>query len=221
MRARVATAIAAAWLVVGCADLLGVEPLSGAVDASVAPDAGADAPAIDTGGPAPVDGGARDAPTNDVGDAGSDACTLTWIASSSGVVPPGAVPANPSPDATVKIYVCRASSDAGLIPGKLLPAWGCYTADAVQFHATDYEVLVPSGCSLDWSPPLNGIAPVGAVVCGNDSQGVLYSCRTSDAAADQGEIGHMGWSTAHQCAYTLSGNLLQTDAYDVLAQPGP
>jgi hypothetical protein len=197
--ARAAVAVSACAIAIAsiaaCADIIGVESLSGSDASTDASDA------------SPTDAGA------------SDACTLTWIPSSSGTIPPGAVGNNKPQDAAVTIYVCRATVEAGTLPGKLLPGWGCYLADNDSFHSTGYEVLVPSKCTLAWVASINGIAPNGAVVCGMDSQGALYACRTSDTATDPGELGHYGWSTNHTCAYTLGNMTLVSTDFQVLAQP--
>jgi hypothetical protein len=194
----VAGALTFAFAVASCADIIGVETLTGA-DASTAD------------GASDGDDGASDAST--------PACALTWVASSGGVVPPGAVPSNPSDAVAVTIYVCRARTDAGLVPGKLLPAWGCYIADPSPFHGNDYEVLVPSHCVVTWTRAFNGIAPGGAIQCGSDSQGPLFACRTSDTSSDPGEIGHMGFSTDHTCSYTLGSSVLSASDFEVLSQP--
>jgi Protein of unknown function (DUF3421) len=183
----------AALSLAGCADLLGVEPLSGS------------------------DGGSSDA--SDGGGPEGDGCVITWVDSSGGVPPPaGAVP-NPVPGSGAVLYVCRVSTPTlGVIPGKLLPGWACYYSNGqAEVTASSYEVLVPEGCTLAWGPAALGDLPVGALVCGEDSDGgVLYSCRVGTTGANPGELGHVGWSTGHECWYSLDGASLTATDFDVL-----
>lgn len=189
----------AAWLVAlastGCADILGVESLSG-IDAGIdASDAAADAAA------------AADA---------SPECSLAWIDAGGGAVPSGAVASEKS-DGGVVIYVCRAKSGSDLVPGKLLPAWYCYYSDGQgEPHADPYEVLVPSGCAVAWGAAPGGIAPPAAVVCGHDSQGALYACKVGPSGMYPNELGHMGLGTNHECVYSYGGASLSTGDFTVL-----
>jgi hypothetical protein len=189
-------------LLAGCAGLLGVEPLTG-------DDAG-------------IEGGASDAPTDALAevsalDAGPAGCTAVWVDASGGAVPPGAVNADPIDAHTVTIYVCRTGAGADLVPGKLRPDYGCYygDGDAEAFSLT-YQVLVPSACTVAWMAAPDGVTPANAVPCGKDSQGDLYSCRVTQPAADEGELGHTGWGTNHQCTYSLSGLSFTSTVFDVL-----
>jgi hypothetical protein len=179
-------------LLAGCADLLGVETLSG-------DDAGSDA----------------------AGASGEAAgCNAGWVDASAGYVPPGAVPNKPLGEGGIAIFVCHAQSGSDVIPGKLLPNYGCYYGDGTKELLTrDYQVLVPIGCAVDWIPSPTGVVQAGAVACGQDSQGTFYSCRVEQADRDVGELGHMGWGTNHQCVYSLSGYSLTADVFDVLTQP--
>jgi hypothetical protein len=183
-------------LLAGCADLLDVQELSG----------------IDAGGDADAGGGATDGQP-DVG--ASPACDAAWIGASSGAVPPGAV-ANAPPDAGFAIYVCRASVGDASLPGKLLVSWGCYWGTDDGAPASNYEVLVPAGCNVAWSPTTNGLAPQGAFICGEDSQGPLYACRVEPPGGYAGELGFMGWSTNHACAYSYGSQALSSTSFDVL-----
>jgi hypothetical protein len=188
---------AAGGLLAGCAGLLGVEPLSG-------DDAGADtATGAETGG--------------GPGDAGPLECGAVWVDASGGFVPPGSVNAEPVDAQTVTIYVCRASSGSDVIPGKLRPDYGCYYGEGdAEVLTLDYQVLVPAACTVGWMPAPDGVTPAYAVPCGSDSQGDLYSCRVTQPAGDQGELGHTGWGTNHQCIYSLSGLALTSKVFDVL-----
>jgi hypothetical protein len=198
--ARVALALVlVAVLLAACGDLLNVEPLSGDVDA------GADA-AVDAVTAVDGNGG--------TGDAG---CLPVWVDSGGGVVPPGAIYSQPLGTAGIGIYVCRSVSGNDAIPGKLLPNYGCYHGDGMQeVLATAYQVLVPQGCTVAWKAAPSGVVPQGAVPCGQDSSGDLYSCRVETPDADVGELGHMGWGTNHQCVYSLSGYSLISQDFDVL-----
>jgi hypothetical protein len=157
------------------------------------------------------------------GDGGADAgCQPTWVAASGGSIPPGTVPDGPL-DAGFVDYVCRVTTDGGaVLPGKLLSPWGCYYADddgGEQLAAT-YEALVPTGCDAEWVLAPNGVILTStALVCGHDWEGgALYSCQAvQDDGGATGNLGRMGWSTNHQCVYTLSGQALTTGTFDVLA----
>lgn len=184
-------------LLAGCAGLLGVEPLTGD-DGGV--DARTDAPA--------------EASTADSGPSG---CTAVWVDASGGTVPAGAVNAEAIDAQTVTIYVCHAASGSDVVPGKLRPNYGCYYGDGdAEVFALDYAVLVPAGCTVGWLPAPDGVTPANAVACGHDSQGDLFACRVTEPAPDQGELGHMGWGTNHQCVYSLSGLSLVSTVFDVL-----
>jgi hypothetical protein len=178
----------------GCAGLLGVQPLSG-------DDGGADTTVPEAG-------------PGQVGD-----CTAVWVDASGGVVPPGAVNADPIDAHTVTIYVCRVASGSDLIPGKLRPDYGCYygQVDAGEVLSTDYQVLVPpAGCTASWAYAPCGVAPANAVVTGQDSQGALYSCKVIQPASDEGELGHAGYGTSHNCLYSLSTVSFTSTDFDEL-----
>lgn len=214
-RSRLALVVVAAASLAGCAGLIGFEPLSGSdagPDASATTtDAGADA---DVGVPGPAD--ATTLP--------EASCVIAWVDASGGQVPPGAVPNEAVGDSGIAIYICRVSSPTlGLVPGKLLPSWACYYGDGVSEQLSqDYQVLVPTGCPVDWAYAPYGIAPADALVCGQDLEGgIFYSCRVTDAGAMPGELGHMGWSTNHQCVYSYGGQSLTTGTFDVLTVPSP
>jgi hypothetical protein len=173
-------------LVVACAAVLGVEPLTGD---------GADA----------------------------DAGCAVWVDASGGIVPPGAVNADPIDAHTVTIYVCRVPSGSDLIPGKLRPDYGCYygQVDAGEELSNDYQVLVPpAGCTASWGYAPAGAAPANALVTGQDSQGALYSCKVIQPASDEGELGHAGHGTSHNCIYSLSGVSLTSTDFDELVLVG-
>jgi hypothetical protein len=202
-----------AALLAGCAGLIGVEPLSGG---DAGPDAASDAGIADTG-----PGGADATDAGIAADAPGEAapCSVTWVDASGGAAPPpGAINAEPLGEAGIAIYVCRTQVGSDVIPGKLLPGYGCYYGDGVDagWLSGDYQVLVPSGCTVAWQASPSGIVPAGAVAGGQDSQGPLYSCRVEQPASDVGELGHMGWGTNHLCVYTLSQLSLSTGVFDVL-----
>jgi hypothetical protein len=193
----------AAALVAGCAGLLGVTTLT-------AGDGGPEA----EGGPLDADGGP------DVADATSDeaSCSTAWIDGAAGSVPPGAINSEPQGEAGIAIYVCRTPSGSDVVPGKLLPGWGCYFSDGSTevLAQAGYQVLVAADCTVAWQASPGGIVPAGAFPCGQDSQGILYSCRVEQPAAYIGELGHMGWGTSHQCIYDYGNQSLSTAAFDVL-----
>ena len=63
-----------------------------------------------------------------------------------------------------------------------------------------------------------GVIDGNPLVCGEDSEGgVLFSCRIGQEGANPNELGHVGWSTDHICVYSLSGNALTSDIFQVLA----
>jgi hypothetical protein len=188
----------------GCADLLGVQELSGS-DASAAADSGAASDAsLDTG--------------TDTGVEASPECTTLWVDASVGQVPAGAVPDVPL-DAGWVDYVCRVWSGDAAYPGKLVMPWYCYYGDGdAEVPASDYQVLVPTGCSTvawEWAPA--GVTPPFTLECGQDPQGVpLYSCRRDDGEGGTGDLGYVGLSTNHLCVYSFSGQSLTSATYDVL-----
>jgi hypothetical protein len=168
-------------LLEGCADLLGVQALSG--------------------------------------DAGTVGCDAIWVDAGVGGVPPGAVPNGPL-DASFVDYVCRVWSGSAAIPGKLLSTWYCYYGDGTgEVHSSDYEVLVPAGCTVDWAPATpSGVPPPWIFQSGQDSQGLpLYSCRVEhEGGGGSGDLGHMGMSTNHACVYSNAQQSLSSTTYDVL-----
>jgi hypothetical protein len=181
--------VLAAALVAGCAGLLGVTTLT-------AGDGGSDAEA-----------GSSEA-----------SCSTAWIDGAAGYVPPGAINSEPLGDAGIAIYVCRTPSGSDVIPGKLLPGWGCYFGDGSTevLARADYQVLVAADCAVAWQAAPAGVVPGGAFPCGQDSQGILYSCRVEQPGAYVGELGHMGWGTNHQCVYDYASQSLSTDVFDLL-----
>jgi hypothetical protein len=208
-----------AALVASCAGLLGVTPLteddggsvgeSGAMGGDAGPD-GADG-ADGTGGDAAA---AADTMAADA----TSQCNAAWIDAAAGNVPTGAIFAEPPGEAGIAIYVCRTPSGSDLIPGKLLPGWGCYYGDgsAEVLMRADYEVLTVSGCLVAWQAAPAGVLPADAFPCGQDSQGILYSCRVEQPDAYVGELGHIGWGTNHQCVFDYSGQSLTAVVFDVL-----
>jgi hypothetical protein len=192
MRARTALAVLAALVPMGCADLIGVETLTGR-------DAGSD---VDS---AVADAGAE-----------ADSCAVAWVGAANGDVPQGAV-ADYVRDGGATIYVCRAPSGTDAVPGKLLSSWGCFYSDGqAEQLASTYEVLVPSAsCAVAWAPAPGSIAPPYAIECGHDTHGALYSCRVA-SGPDSHELGHMGWGTSHACVYSLSGMSITTSDFEIL-----
>jgi hypothetical protein len=191
-------------LLAGCADLLGVEPLSGS-------DGGEEGEGDGDGGdgaPSATDGG-LDLP---------DGCRADWVDASSGVVPPGAIPNHPLDDSGLAIFVCHAASGSDVLPGKLRPGWGCYfgDGDGGEVLATDYQALVPTGCTAVWKTAPDGYEPVHVVPCGQDSQGPLYSCRVTQAGMYKDELGRIGWGTSHQCVYSYAMQSYSTVDFEVL-----
>jgi hypothetical protein len=209
VRVSVALFASSLPLLSACADLIGVQSLSG-VDAS-APDSGAlpsgsgfDA-SIPDALPAPP-------PAEDSG------CAATWVDASGGDVPLGAVPNGPL-DAGFVDYVCRVPSGTAFFPGKLLSGWGCYfySTDQTSQPALTYQVLVPTGCDVAWAVAKGGVNPPFALVCGQDAQGnLLYSCRVDETGSGSGDLGFIGWGTNHECQYSLSQQALSSGSFDVL-----
>jgi hypothetical protein len=209
----------------GCADLLGVQDLSGG---DVGADGGSDATYDAGGSDAPGDVRPGDAFSSDVipGDASSgddsssdtsSGCNPVWVDASAGEVPVGAVPNGPL-DAGFVDYVCRVPSGTASIPGKLLSPWYCYYSDGTtEVPAPDYQVLVPTGCAVAWEPAPSGVTPPYTFQCGQDSQGLaLYSCRVEQGDAGTGDLGYMGWSTNHLCVYSNATQSFSSDTFDVL-----
>jgi hypothetical protein len=113
--------------------------------------------------------------------------------------------------------VCRAAAGTDVIPGKLLPGYGCFYGDGdAEVPNGDYQVLVPSGCTVAWKAAPGGFVPAAAVLCGQESQAPLYSCRVEQPDAYVGELGHMGWATNHQCRFSYANVSYDTDVFDVL-----
>jgi len=196
----------------GCAGLIGVQSLSGS-------DGGADAGSTDAGIDRAVsDGWPADRSSADVPSVDGPSCQPTWVAASGGVVPQGTVPDGPL-DAGFIDYVCRVTTDGAVLPGKLLSPWGCYYAndDGGEMLSLNYEALLPTGCTAEWVPAPSGVTTSAALVCGQDEGGPLYSCQAAvQGTGATGNLGRMGWSTNHLCLYTLSGQALTTDTFDVL-----
>jgi hypothetical protein len=178
-------------LLVGCADLLGVEPLSRGDAAATAPDGGSDLP---------------------------DGCSVDWVDASAGVVPPGAIPNHPLDDSGLATFVCHAPNGGDVVPGKLRPGWGCYFGDndGGEVLMTSYQALVPTGCTVVWKAAPMGYEPQYVLTCGQDPQGPLYSCRVTEAGMYLDELGHVGWGTNHQCVYSYATYSYSTTAFEVL-----
>jgi hypothetical protein len=205
--------LAAAAPAVACASLLGVEPLTGTDGGS---EAGADAsPAegavsSDASGADAVDAGAAEAPD------GVAICVKAWIDASGGDVPPGSVNSEPLGEAGLAIYVCRVDAGGAVVPGKLLPTYGCYYSDGTtELLVHDYQALVPSGCAVAWKASPGGVTPANALACGQDDAGDLFSCRVEEGTY-VGELGHMGWGTNHTCFYDYGTQALTASVFDVL-----
>jgi hypothetical protein len=194
----------------GCGALIGVEPLSGD---DAAPDEAGDAPAVEVGEDAPAAEAGQDAATVDA----PTECSVVWVGAEGGIVPPGAVNAEPLGDAGLGIFVCHVSVASGVTCGKLLPNYGCYYGDVDgEVLSGDYQALVPTGCTVAWKASPTGVVPAGSVPCGQDPQGVLYSCRVEQPVDFVGELGHMGWGTNHECVYSYGGATYSTTSFDVL-----
>ncbi len=194
MKARLLPLCGLAIALLGaCADLLGVETLSG-TDAASAPDAGFDLP---------------------------DGCSIDWVDAAAGVLPPGAIPNHPLDDSGLAIYVCRAPYEGEVVPGKLRPGYGCYFGDhdGGEVLATEYQALVPTGCTVVWKGAPAGYEPAGVLPCGQDSLGrPYYSCRvTTGTYVD--ELGHIGWGTNHLCVYSYAQVAYSTADFAVLTFP--
>jgi hypothetical protein len=195
--------------VAGCSGLLGIQTLYGSDAGPDVFDAAPDSAFVDTGlfdagSPAPADDGG---------------CQIVWVDASGGAYPAGAVQNYPTADPPT--FVCRvASATNGLVPGKLLPGYQCYYGDGqIEESSLTYQVLVPNHCSVEWLDASTlGVIDGDPLVCGWDSEGgVLFSCRVGQGGANPTELGHVGWSTDHICVYSLGGQSLSSDIFQVLA----
>jgi hypothetical protein len=200
--------------VAGCGGLLGIQTLYGTDAGLDILDAAPDSAPIEAG---PTDAGLVDSSAPAQPDDGG--CQIIWVDASGGAIPAGAVQNYPTADPPT--FVCRVSSATdGLVPGKLLPGYQCYYGDGqIEQSSLTYQVLVPSHCSVAWLDASTlGVIDGNPLVCGEDSEGgVLFSCRIGQEGANPNELGHVGWSTDHICVYSLSGNALTSDIFQVLA----
>ena len=97
---------------------------------------------------------------------------MTWVSSSNGHVPPGAVLAG-NTSIGEPLYIGRAHHDGSLTPGKVHRAHGCLYLpfNGAEHSHTHYEVLVGmQRCSWQHTSAHSPL-PMGAIHAGHDADG--------------------------------------------------
>jgi hypothetical protein len=105
---------------------------------------------------------------------------VEWIASQGGAVPAGARPSGY--EAAGYLYICRATVEGGVHPGKVRPGLdGCFVpVNGREISIRQYEVLV--GVQR-WDMARDGDVPQTAVESGRTrASQPLYVCRSAGAA---------------------------------------
>lgn len=114
------------------------------------------------------------------------------------------------------IYVCRASHQGGIHPGKYVPGVRSCSIEyaGVEVLLTDFEVLTQMAGT--WIPTSGSTIPAGALAVGRETQGTLYSCR---AYVEGGiEVGKTR-TEFNACNISLNGRAYTPSKYEVLAKP--
>lgn len=103
-----------------------------------------------------------------------------WVASQGGAVPAGARPSGY--ESAGYLYICRASADGGVHPGKVRPGLdGCFVPlNGREVSIRQYEVLVGPE---RWDMARDGDVSQAAIESGHTRSGQpLYVCRSAGAA---------------------------------------
>lgn len=139
-----------------------------------------------------------------------------WVDASGGQVPADAFVGGKEPQ--WELYVCRASTASGVVPGKLINGWGCYVADGAQERvAPSYQVLTTPGCKLTWAPAPAGVAPSKSLEASPDGSAAVRVCRASHEGGQH--IGFTGWNTNHDCVLSYGGRAHRVGNFEVLQRP--
>jgi hypothetical protein len=105
-------------------------------------------------------------------------CELKWVKTDHKNIPPDSVLANHG-NGLGDFYPSRAVWDGVLTPGRFKPAEErCFVSLDGKEHAVqeNFEVLTnPNKCTLEWKHVQEGTVPKGAVLSGEDRQGVSHS----------------------------------------------
>jgi hypothetical protein len=142
---------------------------------------------------------------------------VDWMDASGGVVPPGAVQGGQeAPPEFEALYVCRASFNNSVQPGKVRPGFGACEIPygGAAFRVPRYQVLVGTGSR--WVPAGAGYIPGRPVLAGYDippESPQLFICQASyKGGIHPGKI-TSGWIGCH---ITWAGREILVPAYNVL-----
>lgn len=138
------------------------------------------------------------------GSTNSVAQVLTWVPKTNSMRA-DSVAGGSEPGRT--LYICRASYQRGLHPGKLLAGNCNITYDGKEIVLANYEVLVGKGT---WGPPAAGLR--GAFVAGHENNRPLYLCR----AQFNGQ--HPGKVVAGSCNIGYAGEEKLIKSFEVFYQ---
>ena len=140
-----------------------------------------------------------------------------WVPAKGGDIPAGAVKGGQEhPPGSEDLYVCRASLNDGIHPGKVRPAFkGCDVPfGGSEYTMPDYQVLTGE---YRWVPANGGNIPAGALKAGRESSPseVLFICR-----ADYRSGTHPGKIRAlfGGCNISWGGKEYTIRSYDVLVK---
>jgi hypothetical protein len=92
-----------------------------------------------------------------------------WVQASDGAIPDGAVAQGYEADGE-SLWVCRASLNGGVHPGKVRGAFGAANIPygGAELKVRDYEVLMDAG---EWVADQGGNIPQGAAAWGHEANG--------------------------------------------------
>ncbi|GAA0242015.1 DM9 repeat-containing protein [Cryptosporangium japonicum] len=146
-----------------------------------------------------------------------DSSTYRWVAARHGAVPAGA-PAHGREANGTPLWVCRATVDGGLYPGKVRPAFGAANIGyrGAEIKVANYEVLIDAG---RWAAASGGEIPDDAEPFGHAATGErLYVVR----AVLPGRGRHLGHIRPGSPAALIpyAGRNLEVTSYQVLIVSG-
>lgn len=134
-----------------------------------------------------------------------------WIDAQEYPIPSHAVEGGRENNPPRNLYICRASFQGGVHPGKIVAgdcniSWG-----GNEIRAQNYQILISHIRHYAWSSASYGAIPVNALPGGVENGRILYICQ----ANWQGGV-HPGKVVGNSCNFGYGGKEISSPFYNVL-----
>lgn len=109
------------------------------------------------------------------------------------------------------LYVCRGSYGGGIYPGKVVANRCNVAASGEEIALLEFDVLINSGFTFEWTRASSGTVPRNAVAGGREGARVLYVCRTRYLSGQ-----HPGSLVDGSCSIGYAGAEIRQNDFEVL-----